>query len=258
MNLGLEGNAFIVSGSSRGIGKAIAAALLDEQAGVMLTGRDEAALQSTYAEFAARFPGQVAMCPGDLNDDQVLRRVEAVAVARWPRLAGVVANAGAVRGTADWNPPESDWEWNLRANFEVGRRFVSHFVPHLKQDGGSIVVINSIAALADVGAPLPYSAAKAALLSWTGGLARRLAPAGIRINTIAPGNILFPGGNWEKRRGADPEGIERMLRARVPLQRFGSPEEIGNLAAFLLSGKAAFITGSCIVADGGQTAGLHR
>ena len=79
-----------------------------------------------------------------------------------------------------------------------------------------------------------------------------VAAQGVRINTIAPGNILFPGGNWDRKRIADPEGVEAMITDKVPLKRFGLPEEVGNVAAFLLSDKAAFVTGACVPVDGGQ------
>lgn len=254
MNLGLDGKAYIVSGSSRGIGKGIALALLEEGACVMLTGRDANVLRATHEEFGRHFPNRTAWCEGDLNDASVLRSVGNVAKSTWRSLAGVVANAGAVRAGAAGSTSEEGWNWHFEANFAVARRFIEHFIPDLKSTHGSIVVINSIAGMVDVGAPVPYSAAKAALLAYAASLARSLAPDCIRVNTIAPGNILFPGGNWEKRSSADPEAVRRMLAERVPLKRFGSPREIGDMAAFLLSERSAFLTGACIVVDGGQTA----
>ncbi len=120
-------------------------------------------------------------------------------------------------------------------------------------NGGSIVFISSIAGMEAAGAPLPYSAAKAALLNYSKNLARAVADRKIRVNSIAPGNILFPGGSWEKHLAKNPAGVEAFIAKEVPQQRFGTPEEIAALAAFLCSGISAFATGACYVMDGGQT-----
>lgn len=88
------------------------------------------------------------------------------------------------------------------------------------------------------------------------GLSRKLANDGIRVNTIAPGNILFPGGNWEKKYEGNPDTINKMIDEKVPLKKFGKPSDIGQVSAFLLPEKANFITGSCIVVDGGQSSKL--
>jgi 3-oxoacyl-[acyl-carrier protein] reductase len=128
-------------------------------------------------------------------------------------------------------------------------------IPHLlvNPTGGSILYISSIVAVEATPAPLPYSAAKAALNNYAKNLARQLGPQRIRVNTIAPGNIYFPGGSWERHLANRKEAVESMLQTEVPLQRFGTPEEIASLAAYLCSPQAGFATGSCFVMDGGQT-----
>jgi 3-oxoacyl-[acyl-carrier protein] reductase len=123
----------------------------------------------------------------------------------------------------------------------------------VQAEGGSIVFVSSIAGLESLGAPLPYGAAKAALEHYSKDLARRVGKHGVRVNTVAPGNILFPGGTWQRKLDADSPDVMQMISAEVPLGRFGAPEEIGALVAFVSSPKAAFITGACLVADGGQT-----
>ena len=105
-------------------------------------------------------------------------------------------------------------------------------------------------------APLPYSAAKAALVNYSKNLARQLGPERIRVNTIAPGNIYFEGGSWERHLASRRDAVEKMLKTEVPQQRFGTPEEIASLAAYLCSPLAGFATGSCYVMDGGQTRSL--
>ena len=116
-----------------------------------------------------------------------------------------------------------------------------------------MTIISSIAGIEDIGAPLPYSASKAALTMYSKGLAKKLAGDSIRVNTVAPGNITFPNGNWERRQKVDPKAVQKLLDEEVPQKRFGAPEDIGNMVAFLASEKAGFITGGCFVVDGGQT-----
>ena len=120
----------------------------------------------------------------------------------------------------------------------------------------SIVTIGSIAGLEDVGAPLPYASSKAALLTYTKSLSRKLAHKKIRVNMVSPGNILFPGGNWDKKKRSNPKIVNQMLLKKVPLQMFGVPEDIGNVVAFLISSKARFITGTNIIIDGDQLSSM--
>jgi 3-oxoacyl-[acyl-carrier protein] reductase len=131
-------------------------------------------------------------------------------------------------------------------------------IPHLlaNPEGGSILYISSIVAVEATPAPLPYSAAKAALVNYSKNLARQLGPQKVRVNTIAPGNIYFEGGSWERHLANRREAVEQMLKSEVPQQRFGTPEEIASLACYLCSPQAGFATGSCYVMDGGQTRSL--
>ena len=253
MNLNLHDKVFIISGSSRGIGKGIAETFLTEGAKVVLTGRREDCLDSTYIEFNDKFPRNVIRCVGDINNEHVLDEIEKTVLDEWLRIDGIVANAASIKPVGDWNIPEEDWNWYLTNNLKLAVCFVTKFVEHLKNTKGSIIIISSIAGIEEIGAPLPYSASKAALNMYSKGLAKKLARDHIRVNTIAPGNILFQDGNWDKKQKADSAAIQKMLDEKVPLNRFGSPEEIGCIAAFLSSEKAGFITGGCFVVDGGQT-----
>lgn len=252
MNLNLADKVFIVSGSSRGIGRGIVDVLLEEQANVVITGRDKEILEKTYAELQTKFSDQVLAFQGDLLEAQVLDDLKKEVLQKWNRIDGVVANAGEQKKLSGWNVSDEDWEFTLDANFRLARRFVNAFIPELIKTKGNIVFISSIAGVEDIGAPLPYSASKAALNMLAKGLSRELAADGIRVNTIAPGNVFCEGGNWDKKHKENPQKIETMLNTQVALKRFGTPEEIGNLAAFLLSEKSSFTTGSCYVADGGQ------
>jgi 3-oxoacyl-[acyl-carrier protein] reductase len=122
--------------------------------------------------------------------------------------------------------------------------------------GGSILYITSTAGVESSPAPLPYSAAKSALINYSKNLARQLGAQRVRVNSIAPGNILFPGGSWEARLQAQADSVRQMLVDQVPQRRFGTPSEIASLAAYLCSAQAAFATGGCYVMDGGQTRGI--
>ena len=139
-----------------------------------------------------------------------------------------------------------------RTNFETALNTARVFLPFLQKSSGNFLFISSITGLEVIGAPVDYSTAKTAVIAFAQNLARKVAPE-VRVNVIAPGNILFPGSSWAEKIHAGPAKVEHMLKASVPMKRFGSPEEIADAAAFLCSARASFITGSVMVVDGGQT-----
>ncbi len=253
MNLGLSDKVVIVSGSSKGIGKGIADILANEGAYVFLTGRDAIVLNKSREDLSLKYPGKIYSVDGDLNDDNVLKKIRQDAINRFGQIDAIVANAGAVKVTHDWDIEDMDWEWYFTANFKIAYRFTQKFIPDLTKTAGSIVLINSIAGLEHIGAPLPYSTAKAALAMYSKGLSYTLASKNIRVNTVSPGNIFFEGGNWDLKLKVDSTKVQNLIHNHVPLKCFGSVEDIGNAVAFLLSRKASFITGSNLVIDGGQS-----
>ncbi|MHB8470812.1 MAG: SDR family NAD(P)-dependent oxidoreductase, partial [Gaiellaceae bacterium] len=145
-----------------------------------------------------------------------------------------------------------EWLSALDTNLLAGVSLVRAAAERLLASGGTATLIASIAGLEAGDAPLAYGAAKAALVHAAKGLSRALAPS-VRINVVAPGNVLLPRGIWERRLADDPEGVETILRNDVPLERFGTPDEIADAVVFLSSARASFITGVCLVVDGGQT-----
>ena len=156
-----------------------------------------------------------------------------------------------------WTPfaEISDDEW-LRVfdmSFFSAVRVSRAAVPLMQErGGGSIVNISSIFGR-EIGGPISYNAAKAAMISMTSNLAQELAAQNIRVNTVAPGSILFPGGSWERRMKEDPDKIQAFVAANIPFGRFGAPEEVADVVTFLASGRASWVTGACLNVDGGQS-----
>ncbi len=255
VNLSLQDRVAFVAGSSRGIGKAIAAAFLREGCRVCISGRSEAQLSKTLAEFEAEFGKEyvISFC-GDLTDsdtiEQALRRTHGL----WSRVDVVVANLGSGSGKPGWQLESAEWERLFRLNFLGSVDLAQAAIPLLSENRhGVLLFIASITGVEATPAPLPYSAAKAALINYSKNLACQVAKLGIRVNCLAPGNVLFPGGTWEHHLERDRDKVMRMIDSSVPLARFGAPEEIADLAVFLCSDAATFITGACFKADGGQT-----
>ena len=253
-DLSLSDKVALVAGSSRGIGYAIASALLREGARVVMTGRNEASLSAAVASLnGATATDRVLPLAGDLTDSVTCAQCVERARSHWGRLDIVVGNVGLSKGTPGWDVPDDEWNQMLCANLLGAVRLVRATVPALTEHGGSIVLTASIAGIQALPAPLPYSVAKSALIAGTVGLARLLASKQIRVNAVAPGNIYFAGGTWERLLAQQPQECRAYVEREVPLQRFGRPEEIADVAVFLASERASFMTGTCVVVDGGQT-----
>lgn len=264
MDLQLSNQVAFIAGSSRGIGRAIAATLLAEGANIVLTGRDGASLRTTAAELTTPATrDRILAVRGDFTHAETIARALDLTVKHFGRLDHLVANLGTGSGKPGWDQPEEEWHRLFELNFFAGTRLTQAALPHLLKNTvhpteihrtrGSILYISSIVAVEATPAPLPYSAAKAALNNYAKNLARQLGPQRIRVNTIAPGNIFFPGGSWERHLADRKDAVEHMLATEVPQGRFGTPDEIASLAAYLCSPPAAFTTGSCYIMDGGQT-----
>jgi 3-oxoacyl-[acyl-carrier protein] reductase len=255
MDLHLDNRVVMVAGSSRGIGKATARAFLKEGCRTIITGRDETSLNQTQTEFEAEFGSQKLMVfQGDLREIETEKELIKKTLERWKAIDCLIANIGTGRGKTGWDLKESDWVNSFEANFSSSVRLVTQALPGMIEAGkGSIVFVASIVGVESTNAPLPYSAAKSALINFSKNLSRQTGPFNIRVNCVAPGNILFPGGSWEMHLSKRKDEIMQMINSEVPLQRFGKPEEIADLIVYLSSDRASFITGACIVADGGQT-----
>lgn len=258
MDLELRDKVVFVAGSSRGIGYGIASAFLAEGARVAISGRDVATLEKTAQDLRKSPPGAAVLpIPGDLTDEAHCAAAIAAIVKEWSRIDIVVANIGSGSGKTGWQYDPKDWSRLYDINLFGSVRLIAQALPHMiSAKSGSIVVIASITGVESTPAPLAYSSAKAALLNYTKNLAVQVAYDGIRVNAIAPGNILFPGGTWEKHIANNPARVEAYIHGEAPMRRFGTPAEIADAVLFLSSPRASFITGACLVADGGQTRSL--
>jgi 3-oxoacyl-[acyl-carrier protein] reductase len=255
VDLALDGKVALVTGASRGIGRAVAHALAAERARVVLCARNAPDLDAAVAEARVR-GGSDAAALGVVADVTTPSGVAAVvdaAVREYGGLDVVVNNVGG-SGARDFDgTDEADLRAVLDRNLTPALRVSRAALPLLRARGGGVIVmIASIYGRESGGGP-SYNVAKAAEISLAKAMARDLAKDRIRVLSVAPGSILFPGGSWERRQMADPEGIAAFVTREIPSGRFGRPEEIGDVVAFLCSPRAGWITGACIPVDGGQS-----
>jgi 3-oxoacyl-[acyl-carrier protein] reductase len=167
----------------------------------------------------------------------------------------LVANIGnAITEETGWDIPPESWDADMASNFWSGVLVVQKALPSMLKAGrGSIVFTNSVVGVEAHSAAIPYNVAKAALANYAKNLSVRLGPTGIRVNSVAPGNVIFPGGYWQGELDADPNAMREMLEREVAMQRFGKPEEIADMVVFVSSERCGFLTGSMIINDGGQS-----
>ena len=255
MDLKLKNKVVFIAGSSRGIGLAIAQAFVKEGAKVVITGRDSENLDKAYAMLGKR--NNILSIQGDITNPKTIDSALKKTISHFGKINIVIANIGSGTGKNGFDLKFEDWQSMLTINLFSSMVLASKSIPYLmKQSGGSIIFISSIVGMETAGGPLPYTAAKAGLLHAMKQLSREVANKNIRVNAIAPGNILFHGGSWQKKLAERKELFNKYISTEVPMKRFGKPEEVADAILFLSSERASFITGACLVVDGGQTRSL--
>lgn len=248
MQLDLSDKVALVTGSSRGIGWAISQTLHAEGCRIALNGRNEADLTVATAQLA----GSIAVV-GDVTQPAEARQIVAKVLSTFDRLDILVCNVGSGRSVAPGNETADEWQRVFALNLWSTINSVEAARDALAVSKGVIVCISSICGLEVIpGAPVTYSAAKAALHAYVRGIARPLGQQGVRINAVAPGNILFDGSVWSRKLAEDPSAVQALLAKDVALGSLGTPDDVASLVAYMASPRCSFASGSVWTLDGGQ------
>jgi 3-oxoacyl-[acyl-carrier protein] reductase len=255
MDLNLWDKVAVVTGGSRGLGLAAAQALVAEGASVVICARGEAGLREAEASLRAQAPKgtDVVGIAADVATPEGVARLIDAAVGRFGGLDILVNNVGLARGDDLEATTDAEWQEAIDQTLLPAVRASRLAVPHMRTRGGGAIVIVSSIFGREAGGRMTYNAVKAAEISLTKSMAQQLAKDRIRVVSVAPGSILFPGGSWWKRQQADPQGIADFVARELPFGRFGRPEEVGAVIAFVASPRASWISGTTIVVDGCQS-----
>lgn len=250
MQLDLNGKSALVTGSSRGIGRAIAAGLLREGCRVALNGRNARELEEAARALGGENLVQVV---GDVTRPEDARRIVADTLAAFGKLDVLVCNVGSGGSVRPGEESFDEWQRVFALNLWSATNMVETAREALAASQGAIVCVSSICGMEVVpGAPVTYSSAKAALNAYVRGIARPLGKLGVRINAVAPGNILFDGSVWSRKLAEDADAVQAMLERDVALASLGTSAQVADLVAWLASPRAGFATGGVYVLDGGQ------
>ena len=257
MDLQLTDRIALVTGSSRGLGLASARALLAEGCKVIVCARGAERLAAA-AEKLRRDSGgdRVLAVQADLSTADGVAAIVGRSVEHFGGLDILVNNVGRAGGGGIVETDDAAWNAAFDETLFPAIRASRLAVPHLRaRGGGAIIMIASIWGR-ESGGRMTYNAVKAAEISLAKSMARELAPDNIRVNSVAPGSISFPGGSWHRRQQEDPEGMAAFVREQLPFGRFGRAEEVGSVVAFLASPRASWVSGACMTVDGCQSRSL--
>ncbi len=248
MQLDLIKKVALITGSSKGIGWGIAQTLHAERCHVVLNGRNEADLIAATTQLDESI-GVV----GDVTNPVEAQRIVAEVLRTFGRLDIVVCNVGSGRSVPPGHETAEEWQRVFALNLWSTTNIVEAARDALVASKGAVVCVSSICGLEVIpGAPVTYSAAKAALHAYVRGIARPLGKQGVRINAIASGNILFDGSTWSHKLAEDAPAVQAMLSKDVALGSLGTPLDVASLVAYLASPRSGFATGGVWALDGGQ------
>jgi 3-oxoacyl-[acyl-carrier protein] reductase len=251
MDLGLRGARALITGGSRGIGFAVAEALAVEGAAVGIVARDAGGLDTAAGRLRTHGV-PVATVAADVTDTAALTAAVDRIAGALGGLDHLVANVGGTIGANLADSAPGDFTATFALNAGHAAELIRSGLPYLTDSAtASCVIISSITGMR----PAPrttYAVAKAAEIHLAATAAAELGPAGIRVNAVSPGSIMFPGGGWDRFRAENPEAFAAFLGSQFPFGRLGRPEEVADVVVFLLSRRASWITGANIVVDGGQ------
>ena len=252
MDLGIAGRVAIVTGGSRGLGRVSALALAREGVNVAICGRTQSTLDDTVQELQA-LGVSAAGIVADVAEESAARTVYDGAVSQLGPVDILVNNVGGRRGSSFVDTDEATFMLGFEVNFFGAMRLMRLAVPGMKaRKWGRVVNISSIYGR-EHGGSADYMAAKAALIASTKWTGVELIKDNVLVNSIAPGSIIHPGGSWERFSNQQPpEVVEEFIARNLPVGRFGWPEPVGDLVAYLSSERASMITGACIPVDAGQ------
>ncbi len=260
MDLGIAGRVAIVTGASRGIGRAVAERLCREGASVALCARNRESLAEAQRALEAIGGGKVLTVEADLTEPSAAGRVVEAAAAAWGRIDILVNNAGAARGIPFDELTEELWLENLKLKLFGYLRMTRQVLPHLRRNGwGRIVNIAGMAGPQPTPMSMPIGLNNAGILNVMKALADGEAANNILVTTVCPGPILTERQTRllqevSQRKGISFEAAQNEATSAIPLRRMGRPEEVADAVAFLASERASYITGSVVLLDGG----LHR
>ena len=248
LDLGLRDKVAIVTGGSRGIGRAICLALATEGCNVAFCARGEERLRETEAEIKQKSVSTFGLAL-DVTEEGAIETFVEKAAMELGRVDILVNNVGGARHVDEDEAWREANEVNVIAAVRASRAVMPYMRAH---HSGSIIHIASIYGR-ESGGSLPYNSAKAAMISHAKNLALQLAADGIRVNSVAPGSIRHPGGSWDRRVETDPEGMARFVADSIPMGRFGTAEEVADVVTFLASERSSWVTGVSLNVDGGQS-----